>query len=206
MKSLRMTVEPTGTVKVSAPKRVSDKQIQDFIQSKHEWILKAQDFYAKKHAEIAVDEGKILLHGVGYDVSNEYNKRTYHIDHEQHIIYAKKDLTLQTNLTAFYKAYGKEYLIRKLLETAEKYGLTVAKVSIRGQKTKRGTCSSKKHISLNWKLVKMPHHIAEYVICHELAHLTHMNHSKLFWQEVERLYPDYKTAEQWMKQYGIVSQ
>jgi predicted metal-dependent hydrolase len=71
MKSMRMTVEPTGTVKVSAPKRVSDKQIQDFIHSKHEWILKAQDFYTKKHAEIAVGEGKVLLHGIGYVISNE---------------------------------------------------------------------------------------------------------------------------------------
>ena len=47
----------------------------------------------------------------------------------------------------------------------------------------------------------MPHEISDYVICHELAHLQHLNHSQAFWEEVARLYPDYKNADAWMKKY-----
>ena len=49
----------------------------------------------------------------------------------------------------------------------------------------------------------MPHEISDYVICHELAHLKHLNHSSAFWEEVTRLYPDYKNADAWMKKYGL---
>lgn len=49
----------------------------------------------------------------------------------------------------------------------------------------------------------MPHEISDYVICHELAHLKHLNHSSAFWEEVTRLYPDYKSADAWMKKYGL---
>lgn len=214
MKSIRITIEPTdGSVKVSAPKRVSIKQIQDFVASKKEWIEKAQEHYANSRELLAVGEGEVLLHGEGYKIKN-YELRVKNdksltfkwwrnVDYETKIIYSKKDLTVPTNLTAFYKAYAKEYLLPRLEKTAQTHGLTFAKCIIRGQKTKWGTCSSQKNIWLNWKLVKMPHEISDYVICHELAHLKHLNHSKAFWEEVTRLYPDYKTADAWMKKYGL---
>ncbi len=226
MKSIRLTIEPTdGSVKVSAPKRVSIKQIQDFVARKKERIQKAQEHYAQTKDLLAVPAGELLLHGVGYRIlpsswakwnEVEGSRQTpIHsrdssalpqndgIDHDAKIIYTKKDLTTSSNQIAFYKAYAKEYLPLELQKTAEKHGLTFGKCIIRGQKTKRGTCSATKNIWLNWKLVKMPHDIAQYVICHELAHLTHLNHSPAFWEEVTSLYPDYKVAEAWMKKYGL---
>jgi predicted metal-dependent hydrolase len=209
MKSIRMTVEPTdGSVKVSAPKRVSVKQIQDFVASKKAWIEKAQEYYATSRELLTVPEGELLLHGVGYTIqtgeSIKHNgKKKWVIDHERKILSTTIDLTIPANQIVFYKAYAKEYLVLELQKTAEKHGLTFAKCIIRGQKTKRGTCSSTKNIWLNRKLVKMPHEIAQYVICHELAHLKHLNHSSAFWEEVARLYPDYKAAAAWMKKYGL---
>lgn len=71
MKSMRITIEPTdGSVKVSAPKRVSIKQIQDFVASRKEWILKAQEHYEKSKELLKVGEGEVLLHGVGYIIKN----------------------------------------------------------------------------------------------------------------------------------------
>src|SRR5258707_1209387 len=55
-----------------------------------------------------------------------------------------------------------------------------------------GSCNSRREVRLAWRLVKAPLHLVDYVICHELAHLRHMNHSAAFWNEVERQCPDYK--------------
>jgi predicted metal-dependent hydrolase len=57
---------------------------------------------------------------------------------------------------------------------------------------------------LNWRLIQTPAFVRDYLILHELMHLRHMNHSARFWQEVERVCPDYKTAERWLKQHSAL--
>ncbi|WP_024611567.1 SprT family zinc-dependent metalloprotease [Pseudoalteromonas sp. TB64] len=69
-------------------------------------------------------------------------------------------------------------------------------------KRKWGSCNSKRELTFNLHLVCAPHHIIDYVIVHELAHLRYLNHSKAFWQRVETFYPEYKAASQWLKIHG----
>ncbi len=76
------------------------------------------------------------------------------------------------------------------------------RIIVREQKTRWGSCSSKHNINLNWKLIMMPEEILNYVVVHELAHLKQMNHSKAFWEEVEKVLPDYKKQKEWLKQNG----
>lgn len=71
-------------------------------------------------------------------------------------------------------------------------GVQPNKVKIKAQKSRWGSCSSKKNINLNWKIVLAPSKVMDYLIVHELAHLKHMNHSKRFWAFVESIIPDYK--------------
>ena len=61
-------------------------------------------------------------------------------------------------------------------------------------KARWGSCSSDRRIMLNWRLIHFPVNVVDYVVAHEVAHLRHMNHGPQFWQEVARLYPDYKQA------------
>ncbi len=205
MKSMRMSIEPSdGAIKISAPKRVTDKQIQAFVDSKKDRIEKTQAYYAQSHNELQVWVGEVLLHGINYHIEKVLHQKDEYIDHDLKRIASVKDLSVESNLINFYKSYGKKYLIERLQKHTEIHGLTVAKVTIRGQKTKWWTCTAKGNIWLNWKLVKMPHKVAEYVICHELAHLAHLNHSQAFWQEVERLCPEYREAEKRIKRYGVV--
>ncbi len=75
MKTMRIVVEPSdGSVKVSAPKRVSVKQIQDFVDSRIPRIKKAQEYYAHSKELLKVEEGKVLLHGEGYAVYDKMTK------------------------------------------------------------------------------------------------------------------------------------
>ncbi|WP_282131196.1 M48 family metallopeptidase [Pseudoalteromonas aliena] len=76
-------------------------------------------------------------------------------------------------------------------------------LSIAIYKRKWGSCNSKRDLTFNLHLIGAPQHIIDYVIVHELAHLRHLNHSKAFWQRVEKFYPDYKSASQWLKINGM---
>ena len=82
-------------------------------------------------------------------------------------------------------------------------GLEYGRIALRTQKTRFGSCSSKKNLNFNLAIMLMPEEIIDYVIVHELAHIKQMNHSKAFWCEVERVMPDYKSRRDWIKANGI---
>ncbi|MDE7353337.1 MAG: M48 family metallopeptidase [Acetatifactor sp.] len=75
-------------------------------------------------------------------------------------------------------------------------------VTVRDQKTRWGSCSSRGTLSFNYRLIFAPPGILDYVVVHELCHLTHMNHSKDFWDMVARVMPDYRVRKQWLRDHG----
>ncbi|MBR1931829.1 MAG: M48 family metallopeptidase [Lachnospiraceae bacterium] len=74
-------------------------------------------------------------------------------------------------------------------------------ITIRDQKSRWGSCSSRGTLSFNYRLVFAPPKVLDYVVVHELCHLTHMNHSKDFWDMVERIMPDYQIHKQWLREH-----
>lgn len=80
------------------------------------------------------------------------------------------------------------------------------KISIREQKTRWGSCSQKKNLNFNSKIALLPEKLAEYIVVHELCHLGEFNHSKRFWNLVEKILPDYKQRRSDLKTEGIIFQ
>lgn len=85
---------------------------------------------------------------------------------------------------------------------AEIMGVTYGRITIRNQKTRWGSCSSKGNLNFNCLLMLMPDKVLDYVVVHELCHLRQMNHSKKFWKEVERYMPDYPNYKKWLNENG----
>lgn len=81
-------------------------------------------------------------------------------------------------------------------------GVTVGRITIRNQRTRWGSCSSKGNLSFNCLLMLCPEAVRDYVVVHELCHRLEMNHSPRFWKEVERVLPDYRTHRKWLKEHG----
>lgn len=75
-------------------------------------------------------------------------------------------------------------------------------ITIRDQKTRWGSCSSRGTLSFNYRLIFAPPKVLDYVVVHELCHLTHMNHSKDFWNMVASVMPDYKICKDWLREHG----
>ena len=95
---------------------------------------------------------------------------------------------------------------KKLSLMIPKYSLSMGvnpnRITIRNQRTRWGSCSSKGNLNFNCLLSLVPERVMEYVVVHELAHLIEMNHSKRFWKIVEEIIPDYKEQKRWLKENG----
>lgn len=90
----------------------------------------------------------------------------------------------------------------RLYALASHAGLRVARVTIRDQRSRWGSCSTRGAIALNWRLLLMPPSVRDYVLWHELMHLKRADHSPAFWKLVEQVCPDYRSAKAWLLKHG----
>lgn len=112
--------------------------------------------------------------------------------------------SLRDTFRSYYLKQAKSFLPERLTYWSEKMNLKFNRVSIRGQRTRWGSCSRSGAISLNWKLMIFPLGIIDYVLIHELAHLRYPNHSRAFWNLVTSYCPDYREHRKALKgQHGI---
>lgn len=85
---------------------------------------------------------------------------------------------------------------------AKLIGVDYGRITIRNQRTRWGSCSSKGNLNFNCLLMLAPPDVLDYVVVHELCHRKEMNHSKAFWNEVEKVLPNYKESVTWLKEGG----
>lgn len=103
------------------------------------------------------------------------------------------------------KWYRKEAAVvfqEKAEEFAGRLSVSFQDIRIKDQKSRWGSCSSKRNMNFNWRLLMAPEPVCDYVIIHELCHLIHMNHSADFWNLVESVCPDYRQYRKWLKENG----
>lgn len=99
------------------------------------------------------------------------------------------------------KKHARKILEKRLAELAQLHNFQYNRVSIRSQRTRWGSCSSKDNISLNMKLLHLPEQLIDYILLHELVHTRVKNHSKDFWNELETVVPNARIMDNKLKEY-----
>lgn len=97
---------------------------------------------------------------------------------------------------------AKEVIPKRVEFYAEKIGVTYNRITIRCQRSRWGSCSSKGNLNFNCFLVLLPDDVIDSIVIHELCHRKHMNHSARFYDEIEKVFPEYKRCHAWLKQNG----
>ncbi|MBN1124384.1 MAG: M48 family metallopeptidase [Sedimentisphaerales bacterium] len=126
---------------------------------------------------------------------------------QKNLIYAKQveaeHATTVTPKPQISRTASQERLLIRLEELARQYGFTYNRVSVRNQKTRWGSCSSKNNISLNVNLVKLQPELMDYVLLHELLHTRIKNHSKTFWAELDKYVAEAKSMDKRLKKHHL---
>ena len=101
-----------------------------------------------------------------------------------------------------YRNAAKDYFMKRVAYYHTLTGGVYHTITVRDQKSRWGSCSSRGTLSFNYRLMFAPPRVLDYVVVHELCHLTHMNHSKDFWNMVGQIMPDYKIYKEWLREHG----
>ena len=206
-KTLGLSVERDKSVIVYAPEGTGEGVIADFVERKRFWLYEKLH-HTKKFTPIKqrtpFKTGKAILYlgrnysleVVGQDIDRiEYRKGKFYINEQ-------KTSMGQDFLDKWYQQKAHEKILSRAKQLAHQMGLEPREIKVRDLKYSWGTCSPKRSISLNWKLIKAPYYVIDYVIIHELAHLLELNHTPDFWNIVKIQMPRYEDGKQWLKENG----
>ena len=203
IKHARIRVSDNLSVRVLVPNSFTEKDIQSLIHKKRKWIDKHLNTFGKKAKSIKLHKNQILLFGnrYSYFYSNALKKNIV-INNSHRTIQSRLDLLNKKEQTKWYKQFAKEFLNARTKELSKQHKFRYNKIFIRDQRTKWGNCSKEKNLSFNWRLIKTPLFVIDYLIIHELIHTKIMNHHYKFWNELKSYCPDYQMAIDWLDNYG----
>jgi predicted metal-dependent hydrolase len=223
-RKLRLAIR-NHTIYVSGPWWVSNKDLLSFLEDQREWVQKSLTKKEKRTRELIEDPNgtlpDLLYLGVAHPVTiiedASIREGHVHISVEdsnvviRYPIWDPDDIHLPENIAEARRVISewlldkaKNHLTKRTHEIANQHGFEFERLFIRSQTTKWGTCSTKRNLSLNRKLIQCPELVIDYLIIHELCHLREMNHSADYWKLVAEHYPAYREAETWLKRYGNV--
>ncbi|MDE2636103.1 MAG: SprT family zinc-dependent metalloprotease [Chloroflexota bacterium] len=213
-KRLSIRFIPQSGFEVVYPMGKTKSEALAFLEEQQRWVLKT---WSEAQAEANnLTRGRHYVDGVELPYFGESitfrlrasgEKADYKYSKDQLELTLPKrfhaDQRLLRNIVEdFYRLQAKRYLPARTWELAQLHGFHYNRVRIKNQKTRWGSCSAKRNINLNLRLMMAPDGAIDYVIIHELCHLRELNHSPAFWTLVEAYCPDFLRWKDWFKQYG----
>ncbi len=195
---------PDGVARITIPRRGSVSTARDFAARNINWLgeqLQRQASLPKTSTHWQIGD-EIYFRGEPVCLER-LNEAAIRVGTEQ-IKVATGSANLKPTIQRHLHRLAAKELPLRVMELAGAHGILVSRVTVRNQRSRWGSCSRRGTISLNWRLIQCPAFVRDYIILHELAHRRQMNHSAKFWQEVERICPDYRSAEVWVKAHAIL--
>ena len=191
-----LKVDPSGLT-VSAPLTVSVASIESYLRASERWIAKKLAEWGERTIpEASWTDGAALPYlgrSLTLRLAGTGRARAELEGDELYVtVPATANDGVRKGVIGWYKRAALVHLAGRTYSIARDAGLPMPTVFLSSALARWGSCNSRREIRYTWRLVKAPPAIVDYVVCHELAHLRHMNHSPAFWAEVERLCPGHK--------------
>jgi predicted metal-dependent hydrolase len=206
-RNIRLSLTPDGGIRVSLPTWLPYRAATEFVKQKKDWIAKHQ---GATPAPITSGQRVGKAHRLDFHPSATATKPTSRSTGQIITVTYPAGLTSGSEVVqavahrASLKALQREaeqLLPQRLNNLAQAHGFSYKSVGVRRLKSRWGSCSSKKEITLNYYLMQLPWPLIDYVLLHELTHTKHLNHSKAFWAAMDELLPNVKDVRKQLKAY-----
>jgi predicted metal-dependent hydrolase len=191
-RNIKLRIDKNGSIKVSLPDYVPYLAARKFLHNNTPWIEKKLDL-------LKFQKNRYYYLGNNIDLIKKECLNNKNLKY----IFKNNTLTVQinrfdnsTNDELFFgwlKIQAENYIPKRVNELAKKYNFEFYKLQLKNLSTRWGSCSSKKILSFNVKLMYFNYNVIDYVIIHELCHLKEMNHSVKFWKLVKSIVPEFET-------------
>lgn len=200
----RITLQRDGTFRCTVPRRGTRKEAEAFVHRHHDWMeTRLRVRASRPHPPTEWHPGTpVWLDGIPTPITCKEDGAEIAIGASAFPRVRSTGQDLRPALERELRRRAQDLLPRRASELAGLHGIAIARVQIRNQRSRWGSCSARAVLSLNWRLIQVPPAVRDYIILHELAHVRHLNHSQRFWNEVARLCPDYAASERWLKEFG----
>lgn len=209
-KKLTISVERDKSVVVHAPNSTPDEVIRHVVESKRQWLFEKLN-HPQKYQHRLHPPGKEVVNGE----SAPYLGRDYRIEvidtESGEVEFARGFVvpkSLQSRrrdvLKAWYIARAEDTILSRAYKKARELGVKYSGAYIVDNRYRWGSCTVGSAVSFNWRLIKAPMFVVEYVIAHELAHLLEGNHTDRFWNIVRTNCPAMEKAKAWLKEHGQI--
>jgi predicted metal-dependent hydrolase len=205
-------IERDGQVLVRAPEWADDEQIAGIVVAKHYWIYQALAEWRDLNATRVLREYKngegFLYLGRAYRLLLvAYQNEPLRLMGGRFTL--RRDLVEQGEMAAaraafrdFYIARGLERLRQRVDYYAPKVGVSPSAVDVRVLGNRWASCAPSGALAFHWKCMMAPLTIIDYIVVHELCHLHHSDHTDTFWNEVDKVMPDYRERKEWLRKNG----
>ena len=210
---IRLTVSGKNGVRVSAPWGVPERDLHAMVREKGAWILDRLQHFREIEKQQPrwewADGDRVLVMGAWRTlriISWEWNAGKVALEQGELVIrvpfrFLREEKILSDLFHRWLQRWAKEELPRRLALLAAQMQLHPARLVIRAQRSKWGSCTAEGNINLNMRLMFAPPAVIDYVIIHELAHLKELNHSVRFWRLVERYCPKRREHQAWLREH-----
>jgi len=206
-KTLALFVDLHGNLIVKAPERLPEGKIFDFVKTKREWIL-ARQHQIRQNSYInrnVVTHNSFLF--LGQEVVPVLSQKAKQIAKQDSVLIVPAKFSgeqILKKIEKWFRQQATTILNERVRYFAGKLNMQPSAVAINNNKTRWGSCDSKRKINLNWRAVMLPPPLFDYIVVHEFCHLLEFNHTKNFWAIVETILPDWRVLRKHLKQMNWV--
>jgi predicted metal-dependent hydrolase len=208
----RIVVDADG-VEVVVPRRMALRHVEPFVREKQPWIERTLRRYRDAQIDGPVridlrDGGEVPYLGeqLDLDVRVEPGRTRPHVRRRADVLTVKVGepgrAAIRDALEGWYRREARREVAWRLDDAVARAGTSYTRLTIRAQRTRWASCSSKGSMSFNWRLLLAPPEMLDYVVEHEVAHLEVLDHSPRFWRLVEQRCPGYRQHERWLRRNG----
>jgi predicted metal-dependent hydrolase len=206
-KTIALEISADAKLIVRAPLFTSEKTINRLILRKKQWIKKKQEQARKRRKNIfpiKFHEGDSFpFLGNGYPLHIiAWTDSPLEFDGKQFLLKESSARAAQKLFINWYRDQAIRIFMERISWYASISAVKPDSVKISNARKRWGSCSARGEIRLNWRLVMAPIEIIDYVVVHELIHIRERNHSKKFWNNVNKILPEYKKQRIWLRENG----